>query len=115
MSVHDSRSLQTATNVPVLASIPAIMLESDFVARRRRQVREALVAASVVIFCLAGGAATYVYVNDIELFSIESNDALPENEGDQAMLGRTPGAVPGVAGSHLGLVLETEIRSSDVL
>ena len=115
MSVHDSRSLQTATNVPVLASIPAIMLESDFVARRRRQVREALVAAAIVIFCLAGGAATYFYVNDIELFSIESNDALPENEGDQAMLGRAPGAVPGVAGSHLGLLFETEIRSSDVL
>ena len=68
-SVYDSRGLQTATSVPVLAAIPAIMLEPDLAARRRRVIREIAVAAGVAIFGLLGGAATYVYVNDVPLFS----------------------------------------------
>ncbi len=68
-SVHDSRTLQGATNVPVLASIPAIMLQADFDARRRRFIREALAAAMVAVFCLIGGAVTYIYVNDVALFA----------------------------------------------
>ena len=67
-SVHDSRSLQAATSVPVLASIPAIMLEPDFAARRRRLVREVLVAGCIAVVCIMAGALSYVYVNDIVIF-----------------------------------------------
>ena len=75
-AVHDSRSLQAATSVPVLASIPAIMLEPDFVARRRQRIREILVAGGVAVLCLLGGVVSYVYVNDIEIFRI--NDVQEE-------------------------------------
>ena len=68
-SVRDSRSLQSATNVPVLASIPAIMLQADFDARRRRLIRDALAAGVVAVFCLIGGAVTYIVVNDVAVFA----------------------------------------------
>jgi flagellar basal body-associated protein FliL len=39
------------------------MLESDRVARSRRILRETLAAVAVVVFVLAGGVATYYFVN----------------------------------------------------
>jgi len=62
-SLHGSRQLQSSLGIPVLAAIPSIVLESDRAARWRRQASLAVAAAAVVVFCLVGGAATYVYVN----------------------------------------------------
>jgi polysaccharide chain length determinant protein (PEP-CTERM system associated) len=62
-SVHTSNELQNALGLPVLVSVPRIMLESDRVARSRRLIREGLAAAGVVLFCLAGGVVTYLVVN----------------------------------------------------
>ncbi len=62
-SIHTSNELQTALGIPVLVSVPRIMLESDRVARTRRIWREGLAAAAVVLFCLVGGGATYLLVN----------------------------------------------------
>ncbi|HIO64607.1 MAG TPA: hypothetical protein EYN37_10315 [Dehalococcoidia bacterium] len=86
-SIHDSRSLQNATNVPVLASIPAIMLEADLNARRRRFLREIVAAGVVVAFALLGGALTYIYVNNVTIFSAEGEtEEDPVEENDQAWL-----------------------------
>jgi polysaccharide chain length determinant protein (PEP-CTERM system associated) len=62
-SIHTSNELQTALGIPVLVSVPRIMLESDRAARTRRIWREGLAAAAVVLFCLVGGGATYLLVN----------------------------------------------------
>ncbi|MCS5638094.1 MAG: hypothetical protein NZ990_16360 [Myxococcota bacterium] len=86
-SVHDPRGLQAATNVPVLASIPLIMLQPDLTASRRRLVRQILAAGTFVVFCLVGGLATYVMVNDISIFPASVEDVEGESveaEEDQA-------------------------------
>jgi hypothetical protein len=62
-SVHDARQLQTLLNLPVLAAIPNIRLESDRLRLRRRRIRGALLASALTVFALAGGAANYVWVN----------------------------------------------------
>jgi polysaccharide chain length determinant protein (PEP-CTERM system associated) len=62
-SLHTSTELQTTMGIPVLASVPQIMLESDRVERTRRIWRESIAAAAVVIFVLIGGGATYFVVN----------------------------------------------------
>jgi polysaccharide chain length determinant protein (PEP-CTERM system associated) len=62
-SVHDARKLQTRLQLPVLASIPQIWLETDRAAQRRQRVRLAAATAAIVAFCLVGGAANYVWVN----------------------------------------------------
>ncbi|MBW2500113.1 MAG: hypothetical protein JRF61_22755, partial [Deltaproteobacteria bacterium] len=62
-SLHSTKELQTNLGIPVLASVPRIMLESDRVARSRRVLREGLAAAGVVVFCLIGGVVTYLIVN----------------------------------------------------
>jgi succinoglycan biosynthesis transport protein ExoP len=62
-SVHTSTGLQSALGIPVLVSVPRIMLESDRVARSKRILRETLAAVAVVVFVLVGGIATYYFVN----------------------------------------------------
>ncbi|MBJ21638.1 MAG: hypothetical protein CL933_19705 [Deltaproteobacteria bacterium] len=62
-SLHTSGELQTALGIPVLVSVPRIMLESDRAARTRRIVRESLAAVALVLFVLVGGIATYIMVN----------------------------------------------------
>jgi hypothetical protein len=62
-SVQGARELQAALGIPVLVSIPSIVLESDRAARTRRRLRLALAAATFTLFCLVGGAATYMWVN----------------------------------------------------
>lgn len=62
-SLHTSSELQSALGIPVLVSVPRIMLESDRAARSRRILRESLAAVAVVLFVLVGGIATYVLVN----------------------------------------------------
>jgi hypothetical protein len=62
-SMHTSNDLQSALGIPVLVSVPRIMLESDRAARSRRILRETLAAMAVVAFVLIGGVATYIFVN----------------------------------------------------
>jgi polysaccharide chain length determinant protein (PEP-CTERM system associated) len=62
-SVHTVRQLQNAIQLPVLASIPKIMLESDRRALRRQRIRTGLAAMTMVLFALIGGVASYVWVN----------------------------------------------------
>lgn len=62
-SMHTSNELQNALGIPVLISVPRIMLESDRAARSRRILRESLAAAAVVVFVLGGGMVTYYFVN----------------------------------------------------
>jgi len=62
-SLHTTNELQAAMGIPVLISVPRIMLESDRVARSKRILRESLAAAGVVAFVLVGGVATYYFVN----------------------------------------------------
>jgi polysaccharide chain length determinant protein (PEP-CTERM system associated) len=62
-SMHTANDLQTALGIPVLVSVPKIMLEADRAARSRRILRESLAAILVAVFVLVGGLATYVFVN----------------------------------------------------
>jgi polysaccharide chain length determinant protein (PEP-CTERM system associated) len=62
-SYHGARDLQSSLGIPVLAAIPRILLESDRLAARRQLVRSAVAVATVTVFCLVGGAGTYVFVN----------------------------------------------------
>jgi polysaccharide chain length determinant protein (PEP-CTERM system associated) len=64
-SIHTSIALQAALGIPVLVSVPKIMLEPDRIARSRRILRESLAAVGVVVFVLAGGFATYYLVNGV--------------------------------------------------
>ena len=72
--MHTSDELQQGLGIPVLVSVPRIMLESDRAARSRRILRESLAAAAVVLFVLIGGGVTYYYVN-------MSGQSRPENAG----------------------------------
>jgi uncharacterized protein involved in exopolysaccharide biosynthesis len=76
-SAHSARQLQGLTNLPVLASIPQIWLESDRILRRRKLVRQALASAAFVMFVLVGGAANYAWVNGMPGFV---EDLLSEDE-----------------------------------
>jgi polysaccharide chain length determinant protein (PEP-CTERM system associated) len=89
-SPHDARQLQTKLALPVLASIPAIWLESDRLFQRRARTRAALATVGVVMFALVGGAANYFWVNGRPRFlqsQIEEPAASPEKSG-----GAEPGA-----------------------
>jgi hypothetical protein len=60
---RSGRALQPAVGLPVLASIPRIVLESDRVALRRKRLRQAVAAAAVVLVVLAGSVAGNWMVN----------------------------------------------------
>ncbi|MBB84313.1 MAG: hypothetical protein CL931_10935 [Deltaproteobacteria bacterium] len=62
-SVHTTNELQQSLGIPVLVSVPRIMLESDRAARSRRILRETMAAIAVVLFVLIGGGVTYYFVN----------------------------------------------------
>lgn len=62
-SFRSGRVLQPAVGLPVLASIPRIVLESDRVAMRRRRLRQAVAAAAFVLVVLAGSVAGNWMVN----------------------------------------------------
>jgi polysaccharide chain length determinant protein (PEP-CTERM system associated) len=67
-SMHNARQLQVTLNLPVLAAVPQIWLESDRRRRRRSFIRQAMVSAAVVGFVLLGGAANYAWVNGMPGF-----------------------------------------------
>ena len=62
-SVHTTNELQQSLGIPVLVSVPRIMLESDRAALSRRILRETMAAIAVVLFVLIGGGVTYYFVN----------------------------------------------------
>ncbi|MEZ4333558.1 MAG: hypothetical protein R3F35_17520 [Myxococcota bacterium] len=99
-SVHSSTELQTALGIPVLASVPRIMLEADRVARARRLRREVVAAVAVVAFVLVGGFVTYVFVNGFAGSRSMADEAAESGEGGQEApasprpQARLPGGVP---------------------
>lgn len=62
-SFHTARPLQAALRIPVLAQIPAILMESDKLAQRRRRVIAGVATAGIVTVTLLGAAAGYWVVN----------------------------------------------------
>ena len=62
-SIHSAVQLQNVVNIPVLAAIPKILLESDRRAMRRRRIGIGVATAAFVLFSLAGGMASYLWVN----------------------------------------------------
>jgi polysaccharide chain length determinant protein (PEP-CTERM system associated) len=62
-SFHTARPLQAALRLPVLAQIPAILMESDRLAQRRRRVIVSAATAGIVTVTLLGAAAGYWAVN----------------------------------------------------
>jgi polysaccharide chain length determinant protein (PEP-CTERM system associated) len=77
-SVHTSNDLQAALGIPVLVSVPNIILESDRIARSRRIMRESIAAVAVVLFCLTGGILTYVFVNGVWGGAADSDEMIEE-------------------------------------
>jgi len=67
-SFHAARPLQEALRVPVLASIPGIVLESDRVALRQDRRRELSLAVAITALCLVTAGLGYVYVNMPQLY-----------------------------------------------
>jgi polysaccharide chain length determinant protein (PEP-CTERM system associated) len=97
-TVHEAQDLQRELGIPVLASIPTILLGPDIAARRRRWIRNLAGAAGVVLFCLAGGAVTYIYVNGA--FGGGEEEQAEEARGAPGLrLLREPGARPGRSGA----------------
>jgi hypothetical protein len=76
-SYHDSRALQSALRLPVLAAIPAILLDPDRARIRRRHFREAFAAVAVAGFVLTGALVGYVIVNKPNLFRGGAERAAP--------------------------------------
>jgi polysaccharide chain length determinant protein (PEP-CTERM system associated) len=62
-SFHGGRALQGAFQLPVLAQIPSITLESDRVALRRRRAIATVATAGIVGVVLVGAVAGYWMVN----------------------------------------------------
>jgi uncharacterized protein involved in exopolysaccharide biosynthesis len=62
-SIHNVRQLQNLVQIPVLAAIPQILLESDRRVLRRRRISTGIATIALVGFALAGGLASYVWVN----------------------------------------------------
>jgi succinoglycan biosynthesis transport protein ExoP len=78
-SMHTPNEVQAALGIPVLVSVPNIMLESDRMARSRRILRESLAAVAIVVFCLTGGILTYVFVNGGGAGGADSEEVIEES------------------------------------
>ena len=88
-SVHGPQQLQSDVGIPVLASIPTILLQPDLVARRRRWMRNLAAAVGVTFFMVAGGVVTYIIVNGAAGGAAEE---VSEDEREEALdLLREPG------------------------
>jgi polysaccharide chain length determinant protein (PEP-CTERM system associated) len=92
-SPHDARQLQNRLALPVLASIPAIWLESDRLHQHRARTRTALATAAVVMFALVGGAANYMWVNGAPRF-MRSDEEPAAEEAARATESAAKGAAP---------------------
>jgi len=93
-SFYAAPDLQSTLGAPVLAAIPEILLESDLRARRNRWLRRSAAGVAVTVFCLVGGAGSYLYVNGAPgwLAGADENEAVEDpgaveqdaEEGDAA-------------------------------
>src|SRR5262245_8429732 len=99
-SPHDARQLQTRLALPVLATIPAIWLESDRLRQRRARRRTALATAAIVGFAVVGGAENYLWVNGAPRFlqgeSEEKKDA-EKKDAEKAPAPAPPAPKPAAA------------------
>jgi hypothetical protein len=94
-SVHSARQLQTATGIPVLATIPNIVLGADRASLRRSRIKVALGTAALVVFAVVGGAANYVRVNGMPVnFATKTGETIDDAAADAS----TPAAKPGAGG-----------------
>jgi len=78
-TLHGAQQLQNEMGIPVLATIPAILLAPDIAARRRRWVRGIAAAAGIAMFMIAGGVVSYFVVNGM------SGGAAEEEESESAI------------------------------
>jgi polysaccharide chain length determinant protein (PEP-CTERM system associated) len=62
-SYHDARQLQSSLRIPVLSSIPSVLLEADRQKQRRRNLRDAVAAVLVGGAVLTTSLVGYVVVN----------------------------------------------------
>ena len=62
-SIHTPRQLAGVLDLPVLAAIPEIWLETDRLRLRRKRIATAFATVSLVAFGLVGGVANYWWVN----------------------------------------------------
>jgi hypothetical protein len=62
-SYHEGRTLQASLRIPVLSSIPSVLLDVDRQRQRRRNLRDAIVAAVFGGAVLASSLFGYVFVN----------------------------------------------------
>jgi polysaccharide chain length determinant protein (PEP-CTERM system associated) len=67
-SFHGSNDLQSALRIPVLAQIPAILLDADRVTKRRRQLKIAAATTAVVGLALVFSGTGYIYRNGMPSF-----------------------------------------------
>ena len=81
-TVHDARQLQASLNIPVLAAIPEIWLESDRLRKRRSTFRQSFATAALVVLALVGGAANYVWVNGTS--GDEQEESISQSTGARA-------------------------------
>jgi succinoglycan biosynthesis transport protein ExoP len=79
-SFHDPRGLRLRTGLPVLASVPAIVLESDRVRIKRRRLVAVALAAAISGVTLLGAGAGWWFVNGPGS-SDARVEAQPESEG----------------------------------
>lgn len=76
-SVHEPRQLQVAFQLPVLAAIPRVVLESDRLRQRRRLLLGGAAAAVATTVALAGAGAGYWIVNGSPFGGGEASAAPP--------------------------------------
>ncbi len=86
-SMHTSNELQQALGIPVLASVPRIMLESDRVARSRRILKESIAAVALVVVVLVGGIVTYLVVNGTGILDSQTAESTPAETEARAATG----------------------------
>ena len=77
------RDVQSVLGMPVLASIPAIVLEADEAARRRMWMRRAIAAVVLTALLLGTGIVSYVAVNGLPGFMRALTEGAPENADEQ--------------------------------
>jgi hypothetical protein len=77
-SIHDARRLQAYVNMPVLVSVPSILLEPDRRRRKRRLIVEVALALFISLFFITGGLLSYVYVNGMT--RAPEDDDLPASD-----------------------------------
>jgi len=97
-SYHHPRRLQEVLRIPVLASIPGILLDADRMAQRRKRFQQLAAASVVTLAVLFASGVGYIYVNKPRLYggsppSMET----PKAPAAAAPAGAPPAAAPPTA------------------